>query len=193
MRKVLLSLCAVLLLTACSPKYETRYELTPPKTTAGLAGIKSCDVKAQQCAQRCGEKYDQCSLKAQQEAAKVLPKMLHDYELELARWERRYSDYQRDLLLYRMMRDLRTEHRHCKKDEKCNHSHRRYYDYFDYPFIYPSSPGSRPSKPTLASVAAKIRKQTCRKDCGCQTQFRQCYSANGGLVKPHQVCVKNCN
>lgn len=192
MRHVLLILTAALFLAACSPKYETRYELTPPKTTAGLASIKTCDVKSQQCNAACGRKYDTCSLKAQQEARKTLPALLKDYELELLRWEKRSSDYKRDLMMYRLMHELMRKNRSgCKK--KDNDCRRRYYVGLGYPWLQPSSPGSRPVKPTLESVTKKIRDTNCTKDCGCKAQFRQCYSAHGGKVTPHQVCVRNCN
>lgn len=190
----------VLLLTGCAPEYETRYELTPPASTGGLSCLNQCEGKSRMCNLQCTRQYDQCSVRAEQQARLELPERLREYDTKLADWKREMDRYETDQRFYEMelhQRQLQREllHLTCNRDgqkaESCFHQHSKY---DSLPSMNPpTSPGASPAQPTLSGETARIRDLTCSKECKCDDQYRQCYSSCGGAVKPYQFCVKNCS
>lgn len=199
MRKALLLLLHVLALSACSPQYETRYELIPPTHAAGLVCLNACEAKARSCNQQCSQQQEQCSNRAAQQAALELPERLKEYDTKLAEWQQAMARYETDLRFYEMelrQRELQEDLRRltCQRDGKnsasCLDHHNRLHT---LPLLAaPQRPENAPEKPTLSSETARIRTQTCTQDCSCEAQYRQCYSSCGGTVKPYQFCVENC-
>lgn len=178
-------------LGSCAPTYETRYELTPPKTTAGLQCLKTCEVKAQQCNTSCAQRYSACSAKAEQQAKLEMPKYQQQYEVALAVWRERYSQYLQDKMFYDMRRDqARAMRDACEIVKGDRHECPRMGPHWS---DRPDEPEDKPVAPTLAGVTKAIRDATCQSDCQCDNQYRTCYSSCGGGVKPQQFCVRNCN
>lgn len=189
----------ILLLTGCAPEYETRYELTPPASTSGLACLKSCEAKSRMCNLQCSQQYGQCSARAEQQAKRELPERIKEYETQLADWRREIDRYETDLQFYEMelrQRELQENlyHLSCERDGKDSHSCKHQHSILlDMPLsTQPRYPGRAPEKPTLSSETARIRDLICSKECQCDDQYRQCYSSCGGTVKPYQFCIKNC-
>ncbi|WP_020559047.1 hypothetical protein [Thiofilum flexile] len=189
--KYLLMLVIGSLLMSCAPQYETRYELTPPKTAVGLQCLQPCEAKAQQCRSSCSARYDSCSAKAEQQAKLEMPQRMQEYELAMDVWRARYQRYLQDKMFYDMRRDqARSMRNMCMSTPQNPRACPR----FDYPhWGRPSEPDDKPIAPTLASETKRIRKATCQLDCQCDTQYRSCYSSCGGGVKPQQICIRNCN
>lgn len=192
-------LFSVWLLSGCAPQYETRYEFTPPSSTSGLTCLNRCEVQARTCNLQCHLQYNQCSVKAEEQAKVELPVKLREYDAQLATWEREKERYEADLRFYAMelrQRELQRDlyRLSCDRDGKTSNSCLHYQRLMSgMPVIYePRRPNKMPEKPTLSSETARIRDLTCSNECQCDMQYRQCYTSCGGAVKPYQFCVENC-
>lgn len=188
-----------ILLGSCSPVYKITHDLSPPKTASGLICIKGCQAQLNQCNKNCSKRYDQCAIKADQQARKELPNQLQAYPQKLENWLNAKARYQRDLDWYEFRRDMAEARRDrylnsClgkgKKRNHCLNSAAYRHEIFAYDRPRFSQP--RPIKPTLSSVAAKLRELKCSKSCKCESKYRLCYSSCGGSVKSKKVCIKNC-
>lgn len=178
-------------LMSCAPQYETRYELTPPQTAAGLQCLKPCEAKAQQCNNSCAARYESCSAKAEQQAKLDMPKRMQEYEIALAVWQERYIRYVQDKTLYDMRRDQARAMRDlCISTQDNPRACPRPFKSWS---ARPVEPENKPVAPTLAAETKRIRDATCQLDCQCDAHYRSCYSSCGGGVKPQSICVKNCN
>jgi len=197
--RLVLMFLSTLLLSSCSPVYKVTYDLKPPSTAKGLACIKGCQAQLKQCDLQCNRRYNQCSIKSEQEAKKLLPGLQHEYPQKMANWQAARLRYERDLDWYEFRRDM-AEARHeryisscLSKGEKRTNCYDHYAHAYDpFPYTRPSFNLPRPERPTLASVSAKIRSLRCTQNCGCQTKYRLCYTSCGGTVKSNKVCIKNC-
>ncbi len=193
----ILSLFFSLFLSSCSPVYKVAYDLKPPTSKTGLICLKGCQAQQKQCKLQCTRRYQQCSLKAAQQAKKLLPGLQYEYPQKLKIWEAAKLRYERDLDWYEFRRDM-AEARHERYLNSCLEKGKKRSSCFNHyaydPFIYerPSFNLPRPVRPTLASVTAKIRELKCSQKCGCQSKYRLCYSSCGGTVKSKKVCIKNC-
>ena len=56
-------LCLVLLLTSCSPVYEGRYEIIPPRTKEGIYCANNCIYMRDQCHNNCTRAVEQCEFR----------------------------------------------------------------------------------------------------------------------------------
>lgn len=189
------------LLGACS-KYEVAYDYTPPTSKRGLVCLSVCQTQLKQCNRRCSVQYQQCSIKALQEAKKNLPLLKEAYPFQLEVWLNARSKYERELDWYELQYSMATLRRdryidHCvgkgKKRKKCHHIYQ--HDFHD-PYLSLNRPyfnTPRPIKPSLASETLRIKKATCSSNCGCDKNHRLCYASCGGTVTSKKVCVKNCN
>ena len=188
-----------ILLGSCSPVYKITHDLSPPKTTRGLACINGCQSQLNQCNKNCSRRYDQCSIKSEQQARKELPNLLQVYPHKLENWLNARERYERDLDGYEFRRDM-AEARRDRYLDRClekgkkrsrgldSFTHRHEIFAYDRPrFNQP-----RPVKPTLTRISAKIREMRCSKNCTCDSKYRLCYTSCGGTVKSNKVCIKNC-
>ncbi|MEE9444803.1 MAG: hypothetical protein V3V19_03970 [Cocleimonas sp.] len=187
------------LLSTCS-SYKIVYDYTPPKTKQGLSCIQNSQSQLNQCNNRCYYKYQSCLKKSQNEAQRALPHLLREYPSQLEVWLNAKEQHQRDLNWYELRMDLLEARREnylnsCqkkgKKKSKCLNSHG--YTSIGMHFDRPSFTMPRPVKPTVSSITARYRKESCSQDCGCQPNYRQSYASCGGVVKSRKVCIKNCN
>ncbi|WP_154724311.1 hypothetical protein [Thiothrix nivea] len=198
MSKWLFRWVGLVFLSACAPQYETRYELTPPTSTAGLACLNRCQTQTQACNQQCSQQYAQCGVQAGQQAKLALPGQLKDYDSKLNVWQNDMERYESDLRFYEMevrQREVLADLNRfaCDRDGKDSASCVRHPSRLHSSWLYePRSPGSPPSRPTLESETARIRNLSCSQDCKCDGQYRQCYASCGGTVKPYQFCTDNC-
>lgn len=195
--KAVLLIVVSFFLLSCTPRYKIAYDYTPPSSKSGLTCATSCQSKLRQCNRQCGVQYSQCSVKAEQRAKKRLPALLKAYPNKLESWLNARERYERDLDWYQFRLDM-TEARYDRYLDRCmsrgkkRHSCHRSYSYRHLPYERPTFNIPRPQKPTLTSEAAKIRKVSCGQDCGCQSNYRLCYSSCGGAVTSKRVCIKNC-
>jgi len=197
--KALLLLVYVPLLSTCST-YKIAYDYTPPNTKQGLACIQNSHSLLSQCNNRCYHQYQNCLKRSQNEAQKALPVLLRDYPNQLEVWLNAKEQHRRELDWYEMRMDLAESRREnylnaCvskgKKKSKCRQSHG--YTSLMINLNRPDFAMSRPVKPTLTSVTARYRKESCSQKCGCQSNYRLSYAGCGGVVKSKKVCIKNCN
>ena len=185
------------LLFSCSPTYKIAHDFTPPSTKQGLKCISGCQSKLNQCNLRCSNQYRQCSVRAEQQAKKELPAQLQAYPQELEIWLNERARYERELDWYEFRVDM-AEARYDRYLDRClakgkkRHDCRDSFSYRSLPYERPSFNLPRPKKPTLASLTNKIRKRSCSLNCGCQSNYRLCYTSCGGIVKSKKICVKNC-
>lgn len=187
-------------LSACS-KYKVAYDFTPPSSKRGLACLSGCQKQLNQCNKYCSSQYQQCSVKALQQAKANLPVLKEAFPRELEMWLNAKSRYERELDWYELQYSLATLRRdryvdHCiGKGNKRKICHRIYRHDFHDPYLSLNRPYfdiPRPVKPTLALETSLIKKATCSTNCGCEKNHRLCYASCGGVVKSKKVCVKNC-
>ena len=198
--KFIILLLLGILLGSCSPVYKITHDLSPPKTVNGLICIKGCQSQLNQCNRQCSKRFDQCSIKAEQQARKELPALLHAYPQKLQLWLNSKAEYERDLDWHEFRRHMSDSRRdyyldRCEKKGK-NRSYCSNSFYYQHDFLQHDRPSfniPRPIQPSLANVAAKIRKLSCNKNCRCNSKYRLCYSSCGGVIKSKKLCIKNCN
>lgn len=186
-----------LLILSCSPTYKIGYDFTPPSSKRGLTCISGCQSTLKQCNLQCNNQYRQCSVRAEQLAKKQLPALLQAYPQELEIWLNERARYERELDWYQFRVDM-AEARYDRYLDRClargkkKHTCRNSFSYLNLPYDKPSFNIPRPKKPTLSSLTAKIRKSSCSLNCGCQSDYRLCYTSCGGIVKSKKICIKNC-
>lgn len=183
-------------LSSCGSVYKIAHDYKPPKSKKGLVCLTGCQSQLKQCNHSCNQRYKQCAIKSEQKAKVLLPGLLVAYPRQLELWLNAREEYRRDLDWYEFRRDMAESRHdvdieHCKKNRKnknCDRSYRTPFISFDRPsFNMP-----RPVKPTLAREASSIRKASCNNNCGCNSNYRLCYTSCGGVVKSRKVCIKNC-
>lgn len=187
----------VLLLSSCSPIYKIAHDYGPPKTAKGLVCLKGCQSQLKQCDLQCNRKYSQCSIKAEQQAKKVLPGLLQAYPDQLELWLNARNEYHRELDRYEFQLDLADSRRdrfihRCEKGGKKKKSCINSYHPRHFPYQRPSFNLARPEKPSLTKEATELRNANCSKECGCDSKYRLCYTSCGGVVKSKKICIKNC-
>jgi hypothetical protein len=197
MKLIIISLLT-LLLGSCSPVYIVDHDLEPPKTANGLSCLKGCQSQLNQCDLQCNTEFSRCSIKAKQQAKKLLPGLLKAYPNQLQLWRSARSQYRRDLDWYEFQSRIdysrrQSYLRHCIKQGKNKHSCRNRYGHNShYYYDRPSFNILRPVQPTLASETTKLVKTSCHKECSCKSKYRLCYTSCGGVVKSKKICIKNC-
>ena len=188
-----------IILSSCSPVYKVAHDYSPPTSIKGLACLSGCQSKLNQCNLQCGRQYTQCSAKAEQQAKRKMPSLLQAYPEKLETWLDAREDYRRDLDWYELQLDILESRRerhlhHCmkggKKKHSCHSSFDKHNRHLSYDRPYFNLP--RPIKPTLTVESNKIRKLTCTNKCGCDSNYRLCYTSCGGVVKSKKICIKNC-
>jgi len=203
MKKLLFTLLAwtslSLFVSSCSPVYKIAHDYQPPVTKKGLSCLRGCQSQLNQCNQQCNVKLNQCSVKAKLQAKRKLPRLLQEYPQQLEQWLNAKEQYQNELDWYEFKLEMAEARRdrhveHCIKQGKKRRTCRSSFGYYltDFPYTRPSFSIPRPKKPTLNGEALKIRKRNCSHDCGCQSNYRLCYTSCGGIVKSKKVCIKNC-
>jgi len=173
-------------------------DLTPPKSANGLTCVSGCQSKLQQCNIGCARQFKQCGFEAELKAKRLLPDLLKEYPRKLEIWLNEKEAYRRELDFYEFRRDLALSHRelyysNCKKSGKTRSHCAK--SYISHPFSDLDRPyfnKPRPIKPTLVREAARIKKATCSNNCGCNSNYRACFSSCGGVVKSKKICIKNC-
>lgn len=197
-----LMLLLVMSMVACvSPQYQTHYRFTPPPAGAGKVCLTRCDAALTQCKHQCAAKTSQCLAKARTQAQQELPILLAAWERDMLVWEKAMDRYETELRFWemerrqrRLMYDLQRDLQRCRPGERnCVRFPRHYGSRYPDDWDRPESPGTAPKRPTLESETARIQAETCPNDCGCDTNYRQCYASCGGNVQPYQVCIKNCS
>ncbi len=197
--KILLFCSLIFSLSSCGPVYKIGYDYHPPQTTSGLQCIRGCQSQLNQCNSRCSARFNQCSIKAENQAKRNLPRLLIAYPQQLKLWQNSRDQYLSDLDWYEFRHDMAQSrrdfylencYRNSKKKSECGSRFSYHHNFLSDD--KPSFNIPRPVKPTLVSEAAKIRKLSCSKDCGCKSNYRLCYTSCGGVVSSKKICVKNC-
>ncbi|KTD08936.1 hypothetical protein Lgra_2171 [Legionella gratiana] len=119
------------MLTSCSPIYNTEYSYTPPKSDVAKMCTAQCVQGKNDCEQSCRIENENCRLRAQQSAL--------------------------------------FEYKHYKEEQ------------------------TRMGFPINKTIKDFDRSSSCTNSCQCESTYRSCYSACGGEVTEHQVCVAFCD
>ena len=188
----------LLVMTACSPRYEIKTHYTMPQDIMGQQGVKNCLAEKKVCQTRCDQREERCLATAEKSArdefhnlSKVYREQLHQYNYEMDR----YSDTMRDLEYQenRLQSDVNHYGQKCRTDKnsyECRqlndvkHSLHRLRD------REPKEP-LRPSKPSLSREIHEAQK-SCANECGCDKAYDTCFSSCGGTVRYEKFCIENC-
>ena len=198
--KYLLIGATLLLLNACSPRYEIKTIYTQPTTAQGKVCLKECNVKRETCQTHCNQKRDRCLERAKERAKENFPlvmdkydNIMHQYEAEMNRYDGEISSWDREHL--RLEQQFQTYRGLCnsKKDRK-SYECRRASEVDDKLHSMKSTeptPPTRPNKPLLHEEIKKAQK-SCSNKCGCQKEYDNCFISCGGTLDYKKFCVENC-
>ena len=188
----------ILLLTACSPRYEVKTYYILPTDRHGKACIQECLKEQNICQIKCNEKKERClekarnsakesfshSIKAYKEDLREYENELKHYYLELESWRRKTEFARLDLKHYRDRCQQNINKYECNRANEIRDS----LNHLEYD--KPTKP-QKPTRPTLASEIRNIQR-FCTNDCGCKDRYNSCFSACGGVVRYERFCVENC-
>ena len=173
---------AVVALTGCAtPRYETVHRYEPPVSEEGRACVASCEATRTQCRSDCQAAWAQCT-------AEVEPQVESHYAQALAEYADELRLYRMDLDRYEWELWLGWHH---------NYSGFWYSPWpgpwyaSPWPGYYPPS-APPPGPPSREAVRAKLHKEQCRDDCGCEGQYDACFTACGGKRVTETRCTANC-
>jgi len=185
------------LISCGGPEFKVAYRFVPPKDSE--ACLKNCRSDYEKCSKACNEKYQDCLEKARKEAERIYQKELDEYRRELSAYSKEYTAYQRNLLEWnRNYRKLYKDYVFFKEECK-KHKH----DYYICDRKYQleealntlneqkPSPPERPKKPEFSDILSELT-SSCSLNCGCEEDYRVCFTSCGGEVIPYKYCVKNC-
>ncbi len=178
----------LLMLGGCAPQKPV-YDFTPPAGETGRICIQRCDTQLNQCKQHVAQQYNQCLVRARQQAVVEMPGRLAAYEKNITAWEMAIRRYERDRRFYELrrhhLRVIRPANCHDKDKGKHDCRPRWIYPYRAYWPDWPDYPGDAPRRPTLKTVQAEIAAQNCNDAAllSCAANYRQCFSHCGGTVR----------
>ncbi len=190
---------AFLFLLGCGgPKYVVRYRYLPPVDPGARKCLKECERKFQACEKRCQKEQEDCRRRARQEAVKLYQEMLKTYRQELRAYRERSRLYHRELTLWndeyrRLYEDYLFFKKACQEEEDERACRRRrelerHLEALEHE--KPLKP-REPREPRLEDISRKLA-ASCKKDCGCQKAYDNCFLSCGGKLIPEKFCVENC-
>lgn len=84
---------AALIVSGCSPIYQTVYDYTPPPTTQGLLCSSQCNEISNLCRQNCRLREDRCEAQARERGAYDYERYVHNQEADNLPIEKSISDF----------------------------------------------------------------------------------------------------
>jgi hypothetical protein len=164
------ALAALLAGCAAGPRYQTVKRYVPPQGPAAQACLGECSAAMARCKQDCEIRYQSCARSVLPEAQARYSEQLHQYgaALDQYRWE--LERYRLDWMLG-------------WGDP--------YWDAWGWrsPAFPPPLP---PPAPSLDQEIARLTRERCDQDCGCQSRYDTCFVACGGEIRHETQCVAHC-
>lgn len=192
-------LALLLLLTACGgPRYTLVNDYTPPGDAVGRQCLQGCYADQKQCGLDCERGHNQCLDDARIDAEHSYAEKydffvqgLRNYNAEL---ETYYADLDRyQQRKYKLEEELEVTRKLCAAAGKDSALFCERKDKLKKKLKYLYSPvkPAKPAEPSLEAETAKLQ-ATCRKDCGCDSNYQRCYTSCGGKVEQRRICVSGC-
>ncbi len=189
----------VLFFLGCSPRYVIKNEYVSPKNINSKSCVDKCLIGKNKCQKNCEKNYNNCLSLAFDRAKRV-------ENIEYRKYKNRYVKYinQLDKYNYNMMiwqnsysqnsKDLHYFYKSCKKYAD-KYACERYMEIKktvdDLLQNKPQKPIS-PQKPSFNQILLN-QQNMCQRDCGCQSDYDNCFVNCGGKIILHKICVENCN
>ena len=162
-------LVTLLTLAGCAvPLTQTVKEYVAPATVEGKACVEDCVKQRTACQVRCRERYASYRESVVPEARERHARRLQEYERALAAYCGELERYRLEL-----MWGARPPH----------------WGGWWYPPFPPPPP---PALPTLEGEVARLEKERCDHDCGCEAGFDACFKGCGGGIRFETRCGVHC-
>ena len=198
--KHLFLILMLLLITACSPRYEIKTHYTPPTDFSGKQCVQTCTNDKRTCQSRCDQKEDQCLAIAEQSARDAFPSLMLDYQDLQDQYLYSLDGYNREMNAWERkkerLKDNYEHYRHkCKKDDSKSYECRKSKEANDeLRHMHRSEPDEpvKPEQPTL-DTEIKNAQKSCHHNCGCASEYDNCFSSCGGKLTHEKICVENCD
>lgn len=195
----LLLMGLLLFLTGCAPRYVIQNEYITSASASFAPCVERCSVSQQTCQTQCQQRYQLCLDEAYAKAKAVEQEELKAYEHEYGRYRMDFSFFQSDMYRWRrdfddVSRDFNYFQKRCTKDKEVSACQkrdelRRYLNRLNYE--RPREP-RMPMRPSFEQIL--LNQQTfCSTDCGCEQAYDGCFTACGGRVIPHKICIEYCD
>ena len=195
MRQIILLF--ILLLTACSPRYEIKANYIAPTDAQGKACLQNCLTQRKVCQIKCNAKQDECLIKARESAKESFPHTIKAYQEELREYEDELREYHLELDSWKRKieftnLDLKHYRDRCQQNNKyeCNQANEVRDSLRHLEYDKPTKP-QKPTRPTLASEIQDAQR-VCNSSCSCENEYNSCFSACGGTVRYERFCIENC-
>lgn len=170
MRTIMLALLAALLAGCATPRYQTVTLLEPPADPAAQPCLAGCEAAREDCLARCREARQACLKDIEGEVEEA-------YAAALRRYAAALDMYRAELEHYRMNLWLGWGRGHW------------WYD--PWPYYYAPMPPA-PAPPSREALRARLARERCPDDCGCQARHEACFIGCGGRKVEETRCIANC-
>lgn len=157
-----------------TPRYQSVYRYEPPADSAGRACLEKCGQKMGACQQRCTADYQAC-------LAGIEPLVEGRYNEAIKRYAVELERYRWELERYQLYLSL-SWHDPFWYD-------RGFYHPRPDPFYFPPV---APKAVSRDEEFARLRKEKCEVECGCQPIYDACFLACGGKRIPEVKCIADC-
>ena len=197
--KQILFFTILLLLSACSPRYEIKTHYTLPSDAQGRICVQTCSNERKICQAHCNMRQEQCLERTKKSAENAFAStmneyqdVLNEYHHEMDRYNFEMSSWQREER--RVHQDFEHYRRACRQGKKNSYECRRSYELDNQLSSLenhePMAP-QRPIKPTLSEEIRRAQKG-CNNSCGCEKEYDSCFISCGGKLHYEKFCVANC-
>jgi len=174
MRTIYFAVVIALILSGCaSPRYQTLYRYDPPADAVGRACLARCEPKLAECKADCKTAYEAC-------VKRVGPEIDARYDEALRRFDDEYRRYRQEWINFNFHYSFGWGHFSPGYG---------FYDPWHDPFFHQPTP---PNPPSREQIQARVHKEKCPADCGCQQPYDACFLTCGGKKIPETKCIANC-
>lgn len=165
-------LILVVLVAGCaaSPRYQTVKRYVPPESAAAQVCLGKCAAAMEDCKRDCEARYRSCAKSVLPDAQARYTDLLRQHEAALAEYRWELERYRLELML--------------------GWGYDPYWGVWGwYPPFPPSPP---PVAPSLERETARLTRERCERDCGCESGYDGCFLACGGAIQHENQCIANC-
>lgn len=194
---------------SCAPQpvYESNELFIAPESHSGKSCIVPCGTQKNRCETDCAQNYQHCVTQVESEVRQNFPNVVDIYKANLDVYAKELDIYNYNLHHYQEHQHrLNEEYGHAKsqcnqkivggcdlENQISNQLSKLKEAYYGYDGPLRQQP-DRPKKPDLEKEIAKTRSQKCdSQKCGCDNNYRSCFSSCGGTIRTETRCVRNCS
>ena len=205
MTRLLLSITALVILTACGPRLEQVTDYIPPTSQQGLACIQEAQVARQACQADNERRVNACFDDARQESYRQLALQEEQYTLDLEAYIDLQGEYEAARNGYNeqqrlILRDGELAYVRCSNDvnlaQVANFPQcKRHLDEAQKraeQLLPPIAP-IRPIRPTQEAIFNDLSRNCPQQTTNCTIGFDEAYISCGGRIERNTICVANCN